>query len=109
MADNYKVLGQSKPVATTLTDIYTVGAAKQVTVSTINVCNLTSVATTYRISVAVVGAVDSQVQYLFFDDIIDVNETKNITAGYTLGAGDVIRCYSASGNISFNIFGVEIT
>ena len=40
MANEYKILAQSNPAATTNTDIVTVGAGTQVIVSTITVANL---------------------------------------------------------------------
>jgi hypothetical protein len=56
MAITYKVLAQSAPSATTNTDVYTVGAGNQTTISTITMCNRAATAATYRIAVRPDGA-----------------------------------------------------
>jgi hypothetical protein len=107
MATTYKILGQSKPNATTLTDAYTVPAATTATVSTITVANQSATATSFRISVAVNGASDTASQYLYYDIAIPGNNTFATTIGITLGAGDVVRVYNTLATCSFNIFGVQ--
>ena len=107
MADSYKVLGQSIPTAATLVDLYTVPAARQASTSSINVCNQ-GAATTFRVMVAPAGAADAPVHRQFFDVPIDANETINAVIGWTLDATDKVRCQSASGSVSFGLYGVEI-
>lgn len=102
-----KILGQSKPSATTLTDVYTVPALTQATISTITVANQSATATSFRISVAVAGAADNTKQYLYYDCSIAGNDTFACTFGITLGAGDIVRCYATLATLSFNIFGAE--
>lgn len=109
MAVTQKVLGQSKPGAASLTDAYTVPALTQATISTITVCNQSSVATSFRISIAIAGAGDTAAQYIYYDVPIAGNDTFATTAGYTLGAADVIRVYNTLATLSFNISGVETT
>lgn len=109
MANTIKVLGQSKPSATTLTAAYTVPAATTATVSTVMVANQSATATAFRISVAVAGAADTPSQYLYYDIPINGNDTFAATIGITLAATDVIRVYNTLATLSFNIFGVEST
>lgn len=106
MADTSKVLGQAKPAGTTLTDLYTVPGATSTVVSSITVTNQ-STATSFRLSVAVAGAADALSQYIAYDVPLGANETKTFTLGITLAATDKLRCYSASGNVSFSAFGIE--
>lgn len=108
MADTLKILGQSAPSATTLTDIYTVPTGKSTTVSTITVCNRGTSAASFRISVAAGGAADANAQYLFYDQVLDANSTYAATIGITLAVTDKIRVYSSNANLSFNVFGVEV-
>jgi hypothetical protein len=108
MPDAYKVLGQSNPSATTLTDAYTVPASTETVVSSIVVANR-STATSFRISVAPAGAVDSNEHYIAYDVAIAANEVKSFTLGVTLEATDVVRVYATLATLSFNIFGVEKT
>lgn len=109
MANAYSVLGQSNPSATTLTDAYTVASSTEAVISTIIVCNRGSAATSYRLSVAVDGAADSNEQYIAYDIPIHANDTHAWQLGITIDATDKIRVYAAAANLSFNIFGVEIT
>lgn len=105
----YKVIAQSNPAATTLTDIYTVPTGKQAVISTIIAANRVSSNRSFRIAVAVAGAVDSLEQYIAYDEVISGNGVYEFTIGATLSAGDVIRVYSSAQDISFNVFGTEIT
>lgn len=102
----FGALGQSAPAATTLTDAYTVPAGKRATLA-VFACNR-STATTFRISVAPNGATDAVGQYLVFDAALDANETLG-TMQFTATAGDVVRVYSTSGNVTFNVNGIEET
>jgi len=108
MADTYKVLGQSNPLAATLTDTYTVPASTSTVMSTIVITNR-GAATAFRISVAVAGAADDNKQYIAYDIAIGANETITMTIGITLAATDKVRVYATLATLSFNLFGVERT
>jgi hypothetical protein len=109
MAISYKVLAQSAPSATTATDIYTVGAGKQTVVSTITVANRSASASSYRIAVRPAGATLANLHYLAYDIAIAANDTTVLTIGLTLEATDVVTVYALSANLSFGIYGTEIT
>lgn len=109
MAITYKVLAQSAPSATTNTDVYTVGAGKQATISTITIANRAASSTTYRIAIRVAGSALSNEEYIAYDVVIAANDTSALTLGITLGAADVVTVYAGSANLSFNIFGTEIS
>lgn len=109
MADAAKVLSQSKPNATTLTDSYTVPGATSAVVSSIVVCNQSATATSFRISLAVAGAGDTAAQYLYYDTPIGGNDTFIATIGIGLATTDVVRVYNALATLSFNVLGVEIS
>jgi len=109
MADTYKVLAQSNPLATTLTDIYTVPSGKMAVVSSITVCNRDgAVALAYRIAVAVAGSADNNKQYLFYDSALAANTTDKHVLGISLNQTDVIRVYVDNATASFNVFGLEV-
>lgn len=110
MATAYKVLGQSAPSATTNTDIYTVPAGTQTVVSTITIVNRSSTDATYRIALRPNGASLANQHYFGgYDCPIVGNDMIAITIGATLDAADVITVYASNANLSFNIFGSEIT
>ena len=109
MTNAAKVLGQLNPAPTTLADLYVVPGGKQCVSSSIVVCNRAGGAQTFRISVAVAGAANNVKQYLYYDLPLTGNNTFIATIGITLGSGDVVRVYASNGNLSFNLFGTEIT
>ena len=109
MSDTFKVLGQASLAATTLTDLYTVPGATSAVISTVVICNRGSAATTFRLSVAIAGAANANQQYLSYDTPVVGNDSVTLTLGVSLATTDVIRGYAGNTNLSFNIFGLEIT
>lgn len=109
MGEALKVLGQQAPAATTLTALYTVPASTSATCSTLSICNQNAAKIKARVSVAVAGAADIAKQYLVHDLELLGHESAMLTLGVTLAATDVVRCYADTTNVSFNLFGVEVT
>jgi hypothetical protein len=109
MAYAYKVLAQSAPSATTDTDIYTVGSGKQAIVSTITVCNRSASSRTYRIAIRPAGATIANQHYVAYDVTVAANDTTPLTLGITLQATDVVTVYASTTDLSFGIFGSEIS
>lgn len=107
MAAVYKVLGQQAPAATTNTDVYTVPGSTQTAASTLNVCNRSAVAVTYRVAVRPAGAAIANAHYLVYDQTIAANGVVALTIGMTLATTDVVTVYASTGNLSFSLFGVE--
>lgn len=108
MAQNYKILGQLSPSATTLTDIYTVPASTSSIISSMIICNRSATPTAFRISVAFEGDANDVKQYLYYDTPIAGNDTFAATLGLSLSETDVIRVYATLATLSFNVSGVEI-
>ena len=108
MADTFKMLGQLAPLPATLTDLYTVPAGRSAIVS-VTICNTSAVGTSYRLSVAVAGAVDNTKQYLAFDTAIAGNTSYVWNIGLALAATDVIRVFATLGTLSFTASGMEIS
>lgn len=104
MADLFGALAQSAPAATTLTDAYTVPTAKRVTYEVV-ACNRSS-DTVVRVQHAIGGAASANAQYLLYDYPLVANDTQ-VTARLTGNAGDVVRVYSGSGSVTFNVNGIE--
>lgn len=103
----YKVLGQSSPAATTATDLYTTPAGVSTVVSTLVVCNRSALVYTYRISVRVAGAAQSNKQYIVYDAVLPGLSSDYHTFGMTLNEGDVVTVYCSSDQLSFSLFGIE--
>lgn len=109
MAQNYKVLGQIAPSATTATAIYTVPAATEAVVSSITVCNRAGTAGTFRLAVRPNGATLANEHYIVYDTAIAANDSIILTIGLTLDAADVVEAYASTADMSFNAYGSEIT
>ena len=109
MAYTYKVLGQSAPSATTNTDVYTVGSGKQAIISTITVANRGATTATYRIAIRPAGATLANQHYIAYDVAVAANDTTPLTLGISLTATDVITVYASNANLSFGVFGSEIS
>jgi len=109
MATAYKILGQSAPAATTETDLYTVPASTQVVVSTIVVANRAATDATCRISISPNGAATANSQYIAYDVSVGGNGLNAFTFGITIDSTDKIRVYASSANLTFSVFGSELT
>jgi hypothetical protein len=109
MPTSYKILGQSNPTANTLTAVYTVPSSTQAVISTITVCNQSATNASYSIAVSNNGAADNASQYIVRGGVVPAADSIGITLGITIDATDIVRCNTSSANVSFNIFGSEIT
>lgn len=109
MPTTYKVLGQSAPSATTNTDLYTVPAATTAVCSTLVVTNRGGTASGFRVAIRPGGATLANQHYIIFDNGLAANEAVFLTIGITLAATDVVTIYSSTANMSFSLYGSEIT
>ena len=110
MPTTYRVLGQSAPSAATATTLYTVPAATQTIISTINVVNThASTADVIRIAVRPDGASLANEHYIVYGVSLSAGATFTYTSGITIDATDVITVYSTNGTSSFNAFGSELS
>lgn len=105
----YKILGQSNPVLTSSTDLYTVPAAKSVVCSTLNIANLATTNGTFRIAVVPSGSTLQAKSYLAYNTVIPANDSISLTIGMTLAQYDKVKVYASSISQSFNLFGTEIS
>lgn len=109
MASIYKVLGQSAPAATTATNVYTVPAATEAVVSTVIIANRAAAAATFRLSIRPGGAAQANQHYIAYDVPLAASDSTTLTLGITLAATDVVTVYGSTANLSWNVFGTEIT
>ena len=109
MPTTYKVLGQANPAANTLTDVYTVPSSTQSVISTITVCNQSASNASYSIAIAPNGEADNTKHYIIRGGVVPAADSIGITLGITIDAADVVRGNTNSANISFNVFGSEVS
>lgn len=111
MAETAKVLGQSRPPATTLTTIYTCpsGGPPYAVASSLVIANTGAADTTFRVSIAINAAADALSQYIYYDIPLKGKNTFIATIGLSLDSNDAVRVWSGNGNLSFTLMGVEVT
>jgi hypothetical protein len=105
----YKVLGQSEPAANTDTNLYTVPANTTAVCSTLTAVNKAATTTTIRLAVSPSGANLINQHYIVYDAALAASDTLFLSLGMTLAATDVVRVYANNANVSFSMFGSEIT
>jgi len=104
------ITAQSAPSATTWTTLHTVSTGAKFTASSISVCNRSSSATaTFRVVIRKAGVALSNEQYLYSDTPVGVNDTFQILGGWTLNSTDKVDIYASTANLSFTLFGQEIS
>ena len=108
MSTVYKILGQSAPSATNNTDIYTEPTGNAV-ISTIVIANRAATDATYRIAVRPGGATIANQHYIAYDVTVGASDSTALTLGLTLTNTDVITVYASTADLSFSVFGSEIT
>jgi len=107
MATVSKILGQSKPAATNVTDLYTVPANTQAEAN-LFICNQNSSASDkYRVALRLGGEALDVKQYIAYDNEIQSGSTI-IFSGLALNGGDVVTIRSLNGDVSFNLVGLEV-
>jgi hypothetical protein len=104
MSALFGVLGQSAPNASALTTIYTCPNNKHGTARML-VCNRGSV-DLFRIAISPGGAAVANAHYVVYDMPIVANDSLS-SAAFTIEEDDVVRVYSANGNLSFTLTGIE--
>ena len=109
MAIKYKVLGQAKPSAATLSTLYTVpsGSGNYAVVSTITILNISSTPDEVRVAVRPGGASIADQHYIVYGTPVSPYQSLSFTIGVTADQTDVVSVYSKNGTTSFNLFGSE--
>jgi hypothetical protein len=108
MTTTYKVLGQVNVAATTATTLYTVPSATSAVCSTLAICNL-GISTTYRVAIRPAGVTLADQHYLIYEATINQYDTTFLTLGITLATTDVVTAYAGTADVTFQLFGSEIS
>ena len=115
MPTAYKILGQTLPTANTLSNVYVVPTSTSAIVSTITITNQSSANANVDIIVRPVNETLSAKHYLLRTITIPRADTMILSPGLTLNASVIIAVNNAvvtgetAANVSFNVFGVELT
>jgi hypothetical protein len=108
MSLSRKRLGASAVTANTDTSLYTTPSNTETVVSTVLVCNRSSLAAHFRLA-HVDGAIAgvASEDYLFYDSDIAPNDSVILTLGITMSAADSLLVRSDSASVSFIAWGLE--
>ncbi len=106
MADILKRLGQAIGTAADVT-LYTVGAGKQTSVSSVVFCNQAATSAVFRFAVVPNGETLAAKHYLAYDAVINANEPYPFTIGVAMSVGDTIH-FTAPTTVSVGAWGVEV-
>lgn len=111
MPNTYKTMGQAAPAANTDTVLYTVPASTQFIESTLSVCNrnIAGLTATFRVAVVPKGETLSNKHYVCFDQGLESRSTETLTLGLTLNAEDRIVVRGSTADLSFSLFGCEVS
>lgn len=109
MPTSFKVLGQVATAATTDTTLYTVPASTESVISTLIVANRSATAAAFRIAIRPDGATLGNEHFIAFDVAVGASDSTTLTLGLTLNAADVITVRASTADLTFSVFGSEIT
>lgn len=109
MANAYKILGQLADASANDVTLYTVPASTETIVSSIIICNREATANTFRLAIKADGGAVANEDYIAYDTNISANDSITLTLGITLDASDIISAGASDANVSFSVFGTEIS
>jgi hypothetical protein len=105
----YRVLGQVSPPALIEDLLYAVPSSTSAIGSSIIIANRGTSVATFRVSISVNGASTLPKDYIYYDLPIGANDTFIATIGITLGDLDEVKVYASNTNLSFSLYGSEIS
>jgi len=106
-----KQLGQSRPGDTDAVSAYSPGSNTTAIITHIFVCNTTANTPTYRIFVDDDGTTYDQTTALYYDVATTANSTQRIPCFIAMNnsSGNIAVRTSAANELTFTLFGTEIT
>jgi hypothetical protein len=108
----YKVLAQSAPTSTAISNVYTVPVATNTVISTLMICNRADVNVSYNIAVVPGGATIANQHFIAFNSVVPANDSIALTVGMALAATDNIAVQANTtgvNNLGFTLFGTELS
>lgn len=109
MSSVRKILGQLYPDPSTISDLYVVPTGKQAVISTITVCNPSSIQDNFSLSVVQSGGVVGIDGSIFYNVPVAGEDTFVATIGLCLNEGDSVKVITTNGTCAFTATGQEIT
>jgi hypothetical protein len=73
------------------------------------VANRGGISAIYRIAIRPAGAAINDKHYIAYDVVLGAGDTVALTLGITLATTDVVSVSASTNDLSFNLFGSEIS
>lgn len=108
MTINYKILGQSSSQENLNVVLYTVPDLKQAIISNLFICNIGN-STTVKVAIVPSGSSVQNQNYVIYNLNVDQYDTIPSLAGVTLDTGDQLIVIAATSEVSFSLFGSELS
>ena len=108
MANAYKVLGQIADASANDVTLYTASGVEAIC-STLVICNREAADNTFRVAVKPAGVTLANEHYISYDVPVPANDTIFLTIGFTLADTDVVSVGASDANVSFSLFGTEVS
>jgi hypothetical protein len=109
---NYRVLGQVNPAASANTILYTVTSGASAILSSIMIANQQANGSMYYIAVVPSGQnqqYPASKNFISYSSPVPANDTISLVTGITMGSNDSIIVTANNANVSFSVFGTEIS
>lgn len=105
-----KILGQIKPSANTLTNVYVTGASVSAIISTITICNQGAANSTIDLIIRPINQSLNAKHYLLKNIAIPQADTLILSPGLTMNSSAILAANNTlDANVSISAFGVEIS
>lgn len=108
MASSFKT-AQVQGTASTGTYTTLYNSTTQAVISTIVVCNTAASSATYRIGIADSAGTPAAANWLFYDTVVDSNDSIVFGLGLGIESGKYIRVSSSANTVSFTASIAEIS
>ena len=112
MPNAYKRLGAINPSANTQTNVYVIPAATQSVISTITICNQSASNASYSLALmnnSEFASPAGAATFLVRGATVPAADSIILTIGLTANAGMVLAANTSLSNLSFGVFGTEIS
>ena len=113
MAYSHKILGQVSATANTLSNVYVVPSSTAAVVNSIHITNTGASNQSYSIAVVpsgeAISASSLPKNFVIRGSMVPANDTAQLDVVLTLPADSVLAANSSSGDLSFSVFGSEIS
>jgi hypothetical protein len=112
MPQSFKRLGAINPTSNTQTNVYVIPAATEAVISTVTICNQSSVNASYSLISMTSGEYSAPAPvktFLVRGATVPASDSIILTLGITMNAGSILAANTNNGSISIIAFGSELT